>query len=178
MATASVRRSGFAGCCGRSARTPRSSFAATFPPAYRSLPGADEIRDVETIDGKYDAVFVIECSDLERPGINGLDDAIHRQHRPPRDQRAFRHDQLDRFDRVGRRRDDLQPLQGDRRPRSRSEIAECVYMALVTDTGSFHFSNTTDRTFKVASELIKAGAKPARRSPRRFTTTIRGRGSN
>jgi phosphoesterase RecJ-like protein len=41
------------------------------------------------------------------------------------------------------------------------EIAECVYMALVTDTGSFHFSNTTERTLKVASELIKAGAKPA-----------------
>jgi phosphoesterase RecJ-like protein len=41
------------------------------------------------------------------------------------------------------------------------EIAECVYMALVTDTGSFHFSNTTDRTLKVASELIKAGVKPA-----------------
>jgi phosphoesterase RecJ-like protein len=41
------------------------------------------------------------------------------------------------------------------------EIAECVYMALVTDTGSFHFSNTTDRTLKVASELIKAGARPA-----------------
>ncbi|MEP6848430.1 MAG: DHHA1 domain-containing protein, partial [Acidobacteriota bacterium] len=41
------------------------------------------------------------------------------------------------------------------------EIAECLYMALVTDTGSFHFSNTTERTFKVASELIKAGVKPA-----------------
>jgi phosphoesterase RecJ-like protein len=42
------------------------------------------------------------------------------------------------------------------------EIAECVYMALVTDTGSFHFSNTSDRTLKVASELVKAGAKPAK----------------
>ena len=34
-------------------------------------------------------------------------------------------------------------------------------MALVTDTGSFHFPNTTDRTLKVASELVKAGVKPA-----------------
>jgi phosphoesterase RecJ-like protein len=41
------------------------------------------------------------------------------------------------------------------------EIAECVYLALVTDTGSFHFSNTTERTLKVASELVKAGAKPS-----------------
>src|SRR5436190_16215768 len=43
------------------------------PQAYTSLPGADEIRDVRTIDGKYDAVFVIECSDIERPGIAGLE---------------------------------------------------------------------------------------------------------
>ncbi|MDQ3131788.1 MAG: DHHA1 domain-containing protein, partial [Acidobacteriota bacterium] len=36
-----------------------------------------------------------------------------------------------------------------------------LYMALVTDTGSFHFPNTTERTLKVASELIKVGVKPA-----------------
>ena len=43
------------------------------PPAYRSLPGADKIRDIEKVDKSYDAVFVIECSDLERPGIAGLE---------------------------------------------------------------------------------------------------------
>jgi len=43
------------------------------PQAYRSLPGADDIRDIKSIDAKYDAVFIIECSDLERPGISGLD---------------------------------------------------------------------------------------------------------
>ncbi|HMZ81893.1 MAG TPA: DHHA1 domain-containing protein, partial [Acidobacteriota bacterium] len=41
------------------------------------------------------------------------------------------------------------------------EIAECVYTALLTDTGSFHFSNTTERTFKIASELVRRGARPA-----------------
>src|SRR3954451_3714376 len=35
-------------------------------------------------------------------------------------------------------------------------------MALVTDTGSFHFSNTSERTLKVASELVKAGAIPSK----------------
>jgi len=42
------------------------------------------------------------------------------------------------------------------------EIAECVYTALITDTGSFHYSNTTERTFKVASELVRIGVKPAK----------------
>src|SRR4030095_2328725 len=48
------------------------------------------------------------------------------------------------------------------------EIAEFVYMALVTDTGSFHFSNTTERTLKVASELIKRGVETARISQALF----------
>src|SRR4029453_11792651 len=43
------------------------------PVAYRSLPGAEQILDVDSIDTKYDAIFVIECSDLERPGIKGLE---------------------------------------------------------------------------------------------------------
>ena len=42
------------------------------------------------------------------------------------------------------------------------EIAERVYTALITDTGSFHYSNTTERTFKVASELVRTGVKPAK----------------
>ena len=42
------------------------------------------------------------------------------------------------------------------------EVAECVYTALITDTGSFHYSNTTERTFKVASELVRTGVKPAK----------------
>src|SRR6476469_5579725 len=42
------------------------------PVAYRSLPGAEKIRDVDAVDTDYDAIFIIECSDLERPGISGL----------------------------------------------------------------------------------------------------------
>ena len=44
------------------------------------------------------------------------------------------------------------------------EIADCIYTALLTDTGSFHFSNTTERTLKIASELVRCGVEPARTS--------------
>ena len=43
-----------------------------------------------------------------------------------------------------------------------SRTAECVYTALLTDTGSFHYSNTTERTFKIASELVRTGVRPAK----------------
>lgn len=39
-----------------------------------------------------------------------------------------------------------------------SSVATCLYVALSADTGSFSYSNTTARTFKIAGELIKLGA--------------------
>jgi phosphoesterase RecJ-like protein len=38
------------------------------------------------------------------------------------------------------------------------EIAESLYIALVTDTGRFQYSNTTPRTLRLAAELVEAGA--------------------
>lgn len=38
------------------------------------------------------------------------------------------------------------------------EIAEAIYIALVTDTGRFQYSNTEPRTLRLAAELIEAGA--------------------
>lgn len=130
------------------------------PPAYRSLPGASDIRDVEKIDTEYDAVFVIECSDLERPGIAGLDRefTVNIDHHATSEHFGTVNWIDSTASAVGEMIYNLVKAIGGRVTK---EIAECVYMALVTDTGSFHFSNTTERTLKVASELIKAGAKPA-----------------
>ena len=38
------------------------------------------------------------------------------------------------------------------------EIAEALYIALVTDTGRFQYRNTTPKAFRLAAELIEAGA--------------------
>jgi phosphoesterase RecJ-like protein len=130
------------------------------PPAYRSLPGADGIRNIDRINKGYDAIFVIECSDLERPGIAGLDEefTVNIDHHAT----SAHFGTINWIDStasaVGEMIYNLCKAIGGRVTK---EIAECVYMALVTDTGSFHFSNTTERTLKVASELIKAGVKPA-----------------
>ncbi|WP_297703703.1 bifunctional oligoribonuclease/PAP phosphatase NrnA [uncultured Eudoraea sp.] len=39
-----------------------------------------------------------------------------------------------------------------------SEIADCLYAGIVTDTGSFKYSSTTSKTHLVAAELINKGA--------------------
>ncbi len=130
------------------------------PPAYQTLPGANEIRDVKAIDKDYDAIFVIECSDVNRPGIGGLDAefTVNIDHHATSEHFGTINWIDSTASAVGEMIYNLCKAIGGKVTR---EIAECVYMALVTDTGSFHFSNTTDRTLKVASELVKAGVKPA-----------------
>ncbi|WLE97653.1 MAG: bifunctional oligoribonuclease/PAP phosphatase NrnA [Candidatus Electrothrix communis] len=41
------------------------------------------------------------------------------------------------------------------------EAAECLYTAIVTDTGSFRYDSTTGHTFAVAGKLIDRGVTPA-----------------
>ncbi len=43
------------------------------------------------------------------------------------------------------------------------EIAENLFVAISTDTGSFQYSNTTSRTFEITAELVRAGVNVGRR---------------
>lgn len=130
------------------------------PVAYQQLPGADEIRRVSEIDRQYDAVFVIECSDILRPEIENLSHqfTVNIDHHATCEHFGTVNWIDSTASAVGEMIYNLCKAIGGRVTK---EIADCVYLALVADTGSFHFPNTTDRTFKVASELVKTGVKPA-----------------
>ena len=115
------------------------------------------------IDAAYDAVFVIECSDVERPGLPSLKDqfVVNIDHHST----TALYGNINWIDStaaaVGEMVYNLAKAIG---AKITPEIASCVYAALLTDTGSFHFSNTTERTFKIASELVRHGAQPAKLS--------------
>ncbi|SNY14743.1 DHH family phosphoesterase [Paractinoplanes atraurantiacus] len=51
-----------------------------------------------------------------------------------------------------------------------AEIAECLYVALSTDTGSFKFDLTTPEVHQLAARLIATGISPAEISRRIFDT--------
>jgi phosphoesterase RecJ-like protein len=133
------------------------------PNAYTKLPGAEEVRLVADIDRDYDAVFVIECSDVTRPGLPRLKDefVVNIDHHST----TALFGSVNWIDStaaaVGEMIYNLAKAIG---ARITPELASCVYAALLTDTGSFHFSNTTERTFKIASELVRHGAQPAKLS--------------
>ena len=54
-------------------------------------------------------------------------------------------------------------------------IAENLYVAISTDTGSFQYSNTTARTFEIASELVRVGVDVGRVSQQLYQSYPRRR---
>ncbi|MFN2515583.1 MAG: bifunctional oligoribonuclease/PAP phosphatase NrnA [Pyrinomonadaceae bacterium] len=131
------------------------------PHAYQKLPGAKDVRVTPSVDSAYHAVFVIECSDITRPGLLALEKqfVVNIDHHST----TALFGKINWIDStasaVGEMIYNLCKATG---VRVTKEIAECCYTALITDTGSFHYSNTTERTFKVASELLRTGVKPAK----------------
>ncbi len=60
-------------------------------------------------------------------------------------------------------------------------IAENLFVAISTDTGSFQYPNTTARTFEIGAELVRCGVEVGRVSqllyenyPRRRTELLQG----
>jgi len=131
------------------------------PHSYQQLPGAHAIRVTPAADRAYDAIFVIECSDIDRPGLIDLEKhfVVNIDHHSTTELFGTVNWIDSTASAVGEMIYNLCKATG---VRVTKEIAECVYTALLTDTGSFHYSNTTERTFKIASELIRTGVKPAK----------------
>lgn len=137
------------------------------PPAYEVLPGSELVIVQDDVTDTYDAAFIIECSDVERPGLPGLDNqfVVNIDHHST----TVPFGDINWIDStaaaVGEMIYNLCKALG---VEVTKEIAECIYTALLTDTGSFHFSNTTERTLKIASELVRRGVEPARISQALF----------
>ena len=123
----------------------------------RRRPHRDRARETTT---DADAVIVMECSDLTRTGRRRARGALHHQHRSPCRQPDVRRGQLVRRVGGGLRRDGVRRDQGARRAAEPSEIATHIYLAILTDTGSFHHSHITPRTFEICRRTVEAGRQP------------------
>ena len=130
------------------------------PPQFETCPGVNDIIVTERVDDPGDAVIVMECGDLSRPGIAGLDRGfvINIDHHPGNSLYGA----LNWFDvsasACGEMVFDLIQALG---VRLTIEIATHVYVAVLTDTGSFHYSNITPRTFEICRHCTEIGVNPA-----------------
>ena len=148
------------------------------PPAhYFDFPGVADIVIADRVDpalGEFDALIVMECGDLARTGVAGLERffAINIDHHIGNSMFGA----LNWFDETASACGELVyelvvalgvPLT--------EEIATHVYLAILTDTGSFHHSNITPRTFEICRRLVEAGVKPAAMARRVFDSNSYGK---
>lgn len=138
------------------------------PAHYMEFPGVARIeiaRAVERTD--VDAVIVMESGDLSRTGVSGLEGrfTINIDHH----QGNTSYGSLNWVDEsaaaCGEMVFDLIEALGV--PLT-IEIATHVYLAILTDTGSFHYSNITPKTFDISRRTVEAGVNPAAMARRVF----------
>ncbi len=135
------------------------------PDPFHFLPGAGEVQQWKEAQGEHDLVVTLDCPDPGRLG--GLLEAVRQP--GTRVLNIDHHPDNTRYGDVnwiqpgaaatGEMVFDLVDAAG--LPLG-PEVAVNLYTALVTDTGSFRYSNTTPKTFRVAARLVEAGADPAR----------------
>jgi phosphoesterase RecJ-like protein len=129
------------------------------PAPLMAFPGVRDIRIAPAIDGDFDAAIIMECGDLKRTGVAGLERffVINIDHHPGN----TGYGQINWFDASAAACAELVydlvralgvPLTKD--------IATHIYLAILTDTGSFHYSSISPRTFEICRECLEAGVDP------------------
>lgn len=129
------------------------------PPPLMVFPGVPEIEIVSQIDDPTDAVIVMECGDVKRPGIDGIERGyvINIDHHPGN----LLYGALNWMDLSAAACGEMVfDLIGELGVPLTYEIALHVYIAVLTDTGSFHYSNITSRTFDICRQCVEAGVIP------------------
>ena len=144
------------------------------PPPLSVFPGVTDIEITDRVDDPGDAVIVMETGDLLRTGVAGLDRSyiINIDHHVGNSMfGAINWFEVSAaacgemiFDLV---RELGVPLT--------YEIAIHVYVAILTDTGSFRHSHITSKTFDICRECVLAGVNPATVAASVFDSSSVGR---
>jgi phosphoesterase RecJ-like protein len=130
------------------------------PEPFFALPGMDRIEVAPRQEGQYDALIVMECSDLARPGVAGLEGyfTINIDHHPGN----AMYGAVNWFDETAAACGELVADLIDALEVSwDAEIASHIYLAILTDTGSFRHSTITARTFEACRRVAETGVSPA-----------------
>jgi bifunctional oligoribonuclease and PAP phosphatase NrnA len=131
------------------------------PHIYQPLPYSETVKVVQGVNGDYEAAILLECDSIQRTRLAGLENQYlinidhHSTARPFADVNWIDKDACATAEMIFR-------LAREAGVKISSEIATCLYTAILTDTGSFCFAGTTERTFALAQELVRCGADPVR----------------
>ncbi len=144
------------------------------PFPFGHFPDADRIRIGQIDPRDFDMVILLECADVSRSGQENLGDCFkinidhHYSNFTYADLNWIRPEAsavgemvFELGERLGAPVDPM--------------IAEHLYCAIASDTGSFQFSNTTAKAFETCTRLIRLGASPIRVSERLYQNNPPGK---
>ncbi len=128
-------------------------------PPILTLPNVREIEIADSVTDAGDAAIVMECSDLSRTGVSGLDKGfvINIDHHLGNTMYGAINWLDTTASACGEMVFNLVQTLGV--PISK-EIAAHIYAAILTDTGSFHHSSISAQTFDICRQCVEAGINP------------------
>jgi bifunctional oligoribonuclease and PAP phosphatase NrnA len=141
--------------------------AGKLPGIYRFMPGMQYVQDVERLTpdqllGQYDLGVCVDCGAIDRMGPNRplferAKHTVNIDHHVSNQQFA----QTNLLDVQAAASaevvaDLLAWLNIDLTP----DTATCLYVGLMTDTGGYKYKNSTPKVFRLAAQLVQAGADP------------------
>jgi phosphoesterase RecJ-like protein len=129
------------------------------PAPMMVFPGVSRIEVAGRIDDPGDAVIVMECGDLTRTGVDGFERGfvINIDHHLGNSNYGA----LNWFDGTAAACGEMVfELIAELGVPLTPEIATHIYIAILTDTGSFHYSSISPRTFDICRRCVEAGIDP------------------
>lgn len=132
------------------------------PKIYEFLPGSKKVKNQKKIKGNYDAAIILECPEIERNG-NIIDykkqvkTTVNIDHHMGNTNFADINIVDPKAAAVGIQIFKLMKGLGWE---INKEVADCIYVSIITDTGSFRYSNTTSEVHTIAAELLDIGVDP------------------
>src|SRR5436309_766784 len=129
------------------------------PPPLMAFPGVPDVRIAPHAEGEFDAAIIMECGDLKRTGVTGLERffVVNIDHHPGNSG----YGDINWFDASAAACAEMvyDVVRALDVPLTK-EIATHVYLAILTDTGSFHYSGISPRTFEICRHCMEAGVDP------------------
>lgn len=137
------------------------------PFPFNHFPDIDKIQIGQIEPQEYDAIILLECANVARSGQLHIDTyfKINMDHHFSNDYYA----DINWVDPKASAVAEMAYKLGERlNIQFTPQIANHLYCGIVSDTGSFQFSNTNAEAFKVCYELVKLGASPIKVSEMLF----------
>ncbi|MBU1027057.1 MAG: bifunctional oligoribonuclease/PAP phosphatase NrnA [Candidatus Margulisbacteria bacterium] len=141
------------------------------PRIYRFLQESGKVKKKITANKRYDLLITLDSSDIKRVGGDlpetGLAKlVINIDHHPDNTKFA----DINFVEKSSSTAELVYYLAKSLKAKIALAVAECLYVAIITDTGNFRYENTSANTLAIAEDLLKAGVSPPEITTRIYDT--------